>query len=64
MPDATPSTAERDALTVDYYVDTHGHDCYRICLPEGGVCSIVSSAHLIDERKAQLLRSYTPTQFR
>lgn len=51
-----------DDLTVDYYVDTHGHDCYRICLPEGGVCSIVSSAHLIDERKAQLLRAFcTPT---
>lgn len=46
-------------LTVDYYVDRHGHDCYRICLPEGGVCSTVSSTHLVDERKAQLLRRYT-----
>ena len=45
-----------DDLTVDYYVDSHGHDCYRICLPKGGPCSTVSSAHLIDERKAQLLR--------
>ena len=45
-----------DDLTVDYYVDCHGHDCYRICFPEGGPCSIVSSAHLIDERKIQLLR--------
>lgn len=51
-----------DDLTVDYYVDSHGQDCYRICLPEGGICSIVSSAHLIDERKVQLLRAHsTPT---
>ena len=48
-----------DDLTVDYYVDIHGHDCYRICLPDE-TCSIVSSAHLIDERKAQLLRRHTP----
>ncbi len=46
-----------DDLSVEYYVDSHGHDCYRICLPEGGACSTVSSAHLIDERKAQLLRA-------
>lgn len=46
-----------DAFTVDYYVDCHGHDCYRICMPDG-LCSIVSSAHLIEERKAQLLRMY------
>jgi len=48
-------------LTVDYFVDTHGHDCYRICLPEGGPCSIVSSAHLIEERKVQLIRAYGAT---
>lgn len=47
-----------DDLTVDYYVDCHGHDCYRICMPQSDICSIVSSAHLIDERKAQLLRLY------
>ncbi len=50
-----------DDLTVDYYVDSHGHDCYRICHPESGLCSIVSSAHLIEERKTQLLRRFTPT---
>ena len=43
-----------DDLSVDYFVDVHGHDCYRICLPKGGPCSIVSSAHLIDERKMTL----------
>ena len=48
-------------LLVDYYVDAHGHDCYRICIPEHGPCSIVSSAHLIDERKTQLLRAYAPS---
>jgi hypothetical protein len=36
-------------LTVEYYVDSHGNDCYRICCPDG-TCSIVSSAHLIEER--------------
>jgi hypothetical protein len=51
-----------DDLTVDYYVDSHGQDCYRICLPESGICSIVSSAHLIEERKVQLFRMYgTPS---
>lgn len=60
MPDATPNTPDRDSCTVDYYVDTHGQDCYRICLPESGTCSIVSSAHLIEERKTQLLRSSKP----
>lgn len=48
-----------DDLTVDYYVDAHGHDCYRICLPESGPCSTVSSAHLVEERKTQLHRQYT-----
>lgn len=48
-------------LLVDYYVDSDGHDCYRICIPENGPCSIVSSAHLIDERKTQLLRAYGPS---
>jgi len=48
-----------DDLSCDYYVDAHGHDCYRICLPDGP-CSIVSSAHLIDERKTQLLRAFAP----
>lgn len=52
-----------DDLTVDYYVDCHGHDCYRICIPESDICSIVSSAHLIDERKAQLLRYYVLDQW-
>lgn len=51
-----------DDLTVDHYVDPHGQDCYRICLPEGGVCSTVSSAHLSEERKLQLLRRHlTPS---
>ena len=44
-------------LTVEYYVDVHGCDCYRICCPNG-TCSIVSSAHLIEERKTQLLRRH------
>ena len=51
-----------DDITVEHYTDSTGQDCYRICLPEGP-CSIVSSAHLIDERKAQLLRwNLTPAQ--
>ena len=47
-----------EPFTVEYYVDSHGHDCYRICLV-GGPCSTVSSAHLVDERKAQMLRFHT-----
>lgn len=53
-----------DAITVEHYIDSSGQDCYRICLPPPGPCSIVSSAHLIEERKTQLLRAYasvTPT---
>ena len=48
---------DRADVTVDYYVDSHGHDCYRICRPDG-MCSIVSSAHLIEERISQLLNRY------
>jgi hypothetical protein len=57
VPDATPSTSAPDC-TVDHYIDDTGQDCYRICLPGGGLCSIVSSAHLIEERKTQLIRAY------
>lgn len=46
-----------EPVSVTYYVDGTGNDCYRVCL-ESGLCSIVSSAHLIDERKTQLLRMY------
>lgn len=46
-----------ESVSVTYYVDGTGNDCYRVCLPEG-ICSTVSSAHLIDERKTQLLRMY------
>jgi hypothetical protein len=46
-----------DTVSVTYYADDTGNDCYRVCL-EHGPCSIVSSAHLIDERKTQLLRMY------
>jgi hypothetical protein len=45
-------------VSVSYRIDEQGNDCYWICLPEYDVCSIVSSAHLIDERKTQLLRMY------
>jgi hypothetical protein len=45
-------------VTVEYYVDCHGPDCYRLTLPSG-VISTVSSAHLIEERKVQLLRAYS-----
>ena len=48
----TPTAEE---ATVEHYVDDVGHDCYRICL-SNGICSIVNSSHLIEERKAQLIR--------
>jgi hypothetical protein len=48
----TPTAEE---ATVEHFVDDVGHDCYRICL-SNGICSIVNSSHLIEERKAQLIR--------
>lgn len=48
-----------ELVSVEHYIDATGNDCYRICLP-GGPCSIVSSAHLINERARQLLRAYAP----
>ncbi len=47
-----------DPVSVTYYVDSAGQDCYRVCVPEHDVCSTVASAHLIEERKVQLLRRY------
>lgn len=39
---------------VAYYRDEYGHDCYAISV--GGLSSIVSSAHLVEERIIQLQR--------
>ena len=39
---------------VAYYRDEYGHDCYAINV--GNLSSIVSSAHLVDERIIQLQR--------
>jgi hypothetical protein len=47
------------AVSVTYRLDDQGNDCYWICLPEHDVCSIVSSAHLIEERTTQLLRRFS-----
>lgn len=49
-----------DSVSVEHYLDATGNDCYRVCLANG-VCSIVSSAHLIDERATQLQRAYATT---
>jgi hypothetical protein len=52
-----------ELTTVEHYIDTTGNDCYRIYLLDG-LCSTVSSAHLIEERQAFLVRHYavpTPT---
>lgn len=54
---------DNELTTVEYYLDSSGNDCYRICLIDGP-CSTVSSAHLIEERIAFLVRTYyspTPT---
>jgi len=48
-------SASSEEVTVEHYIDDIGQDCYRICLPNG-ICSIVNSCHLIEERKAQLIR--------
>lgn len=49
-----PLTPEDASVT--HYLDANGQDCYLITLADRS--SIVSSAHLIDERIAQLLRSH------
>jgi len=41
---------------VRFYVDAHNQDVYEISYPELGLVSCVSSAHLVEERKIQLLR--------
>lgn len=41
---------------VRFYVDSHDQDVYEISYPELGLVSCVSSAHLVEERKIQLLR--------
>lgn len=46
-----------DGVAVHYHQDDRGHDCYSIIM-RNGVVSTVSSAHLIEERKVQLLRMY------
>jgi hypothetical protein len=50
-----------EPVSVTHYVDATGNDCYRVCLTESEVCSTVSSAHLIEERKVQLQRIYSGT---
>lgn len=47
----SPSDAE-----VRFYVDGHGQDVYEVSYPSIGLVSCVSSAHLVEERKVQLLR--------
>lgn len=41
---------------VRFYVDSHDQDVYEVSYPELGLVSCVSSAHLVEERKIQLLR--------
>jgi len=46
---------------VRFYVDSHDQEVYEVSYPELGLVSCVSSAHLIEERKIQLLRlSHSP----
>ena len=48
-------TSTNDAQ-VRFYVDSHGQEVYEISYPKLELVSCVSSAHLIEERKIQLLR--------
>jgi len=41
---------------VRLYVDCHNQEVYEVSYPELGLVSCVSSAHLVEERKIQLLR--------
>lgn len=53
-------TFDNDGVAIVYQQDNSGHDCYRVIL-RNGVISTVSSAHLVEERKLQLLRAYPLT---
>lgn len=48
---------DQTEFDVVHYIDEQQQDCYRICHKPSGICSIVSSAHLIEERKIQILRN-------
>ena len=41
---------------VRFYVDSHDQEVYEVSYPELSLVSCVSSAHLVEERKIQLLR--------
>lgn len=45
-----------DDAEVRFYVDGHNQEVYEISFPSLNLKSCVSSAHLIEERKIQLLR--------
>jgi hypothetical protein len=47
----SPNDAE-----VRFYVDCHDQEVYEVSFPSLGLKSCVSSAHLVEERKIQLLR--------
>lgn len=50
-----------DGVAFHYTQDSVGNDCYYVVL-RSGVVSTVSSAHLLEERKIQLLRRYPLTE--
>lgn len=45
-----------DDAQVRFYVDCHNQEVYEISYPSLELISCVSSAHLVEERKIQLLR--------
>jgi hypothetical protein len=52
---------DADGVAVKYEQDHIGNDCYRVIL-KSGIIATVSSAHLVEEKKIQLLRFYPINQ--
>jgi len=48
-------TIDDTEFDVKFYVDTCGNDCYKV-QHVSGLIATVSSAHLVEEKKVQLLK--------
>jgi len=59
--DLNETDFDADGVAVKYDQDHSGNDCYHVIL-KLGVVATVSSAHLVEEKKIQLLRFYPVDQ--
>ena len=57
----TETDFDADGVAIKYEQDHSGNDCYHVIL-KSGIVATVSSAHLVEEKKIQLLRFYPINQ--